>query len=159
MPQLLSLCSKTWEPQPLSLSPQAMTAEAHSPWHPCSATREATATGSLHTTTRDKSAQQQRPRTAKDKYIKSLKGKLLSDHHASYPSSSGRSGRQGSVLEAPPRGRLSPSVLHQAHAPPASFSQSPPCSCVPPSMPWNSPNTTDLIQQSCKHTFVITPWI
>ena len=41
-PQLLSLCSRIWEPQ--LLSPRAATTEAHDPKSPYSTTREATTT-------------------------------------------------------------------------------------------------------------------
>ena len=74
MPQLLSLCSRAWKPQ--LLNPHAAARETHAPYSLCSATREATKMRSLHTatrekppltTTREKSTQQQRPSTVKNK--------------------------------------------------------------------------------------------
>ena len=68
VPQLLSLCS----------SPGAATTEAQGPWSLGSATREAAATGSLHTGTKGNPClpqpekacvQQQRPSTAQNTYV------------------------------------------------------------------------------------------
>ena len=46
-PQLLSLCSRAWEPH--LLSPRVAAREACTPWSPSSARREASAVRSLHT--------------------------------------------------------------------------------------------------------------
>ena len=64
MPQLLSLCPRAQEPQPLS--PRATTTEAPTLQNPCSTTREATAMRSPRATTREKPVRQQRPNTARN---------------------------------------------------------------------------------------------
>ena len=51
MPQLLSLCSRAWEPQ--LLGPRATATEACAPWSLCPVTGEAAAVRSLCTTTRE----------------------------------------------------------------------------------------------------------
>ena len=70
-PQLLSLCSRAWEPQ--LLSPCAATTEACALWSLYSATREATAVRreqSPLSATREKPSKQRRPGMAKSKGAK-----------------------------------------------------------------------------------------
>ena len=54
VPQLLSLCSRARKLQLLSPCTAAATTEAHKPWSPCSATREATTVISLHPATTER---------------------------------------------------------------------------------------------------------